>query len=739
MITDKSSVSRSRVLAVASMVVCSLHLEPATAATNCPLSVSGASQATLTVDGVLLTRYARGMRGAALTAELRPSPALPSTVEASIDAAKTALDVDDDGAFTPTDALILARSMAGMPSIAWTSGITFGATAKRTDANLIAQYVASGCAITGAGTIALGSNSEGTGTDTITDSTGAYINANRFQAQSSLTVTTLYAKVAAISGKYQMALYEDASGSPGALLTSSVEVTPSTTGWHRFALKTPLAVTAGTSYWLSIWSNDSAARVYSSSGGTLRWGKYAYSTTWPTAVVLNSGGAFTYSMYASDGAPLPVSSANVVVSGNTQYQRIVGMGANANSNAWENGALRPALDKLIDEGGVSMWRVIVESHEGWETSNDDNDPFNFNWSYYNALYETPKFQSLWAVLDHLKARNAPYILLNVMGEVPQWMGRNAISTNREDEWVELITSMLVYARSTKQLRIDAISPMNEQDLGAPEGPGVNATQYVRLMNKLRVRMDALGLGDIRFYGPETANVSQGVNTYMPAMLADANLMARVAGFALHDYSGGSGGAADRIRNSSYPDRPFVMTEFSAWCSGCDTGAPQPTDFDFATTTGLYVMRHLGDGAAGTLVYDAYDSYYEHHGSIGYWGLLGRNTDGTYFARKRMQVLAQFSRYIRPGATRVAVSSQVSGVSALAFTSGGPTALVAGYNSNGSSVDLTIRFDNTSSISTARLIQTSSSKDQETSAPITVSNNNLSVRVDANSFFTVVAQ
>jgi O-glycosyl hydrolase len=427
------------------------------------------------------------------------------------------------------------------------------------------------------------------------------------------------------------------------------------------------------------------------------------------------------------------------VSGNTQFQRMVGMGVNANSNAWENGALQPALDAMVDTVGTSMWRVIVESHLNWETTNDNSDPNTFNTAYYNALYETPKFQSLWSVLGYLKARNAPIILLNVMGEVPPWMGRSVINASAEDEWVEMITSMLVYARNTKGLRIDYLSPMNEQDLGSPEGPSVNATQYVRLMNKLRVRMDTLGLGDIRFYGAETAYIDRGVNDYLPAILADANLMSRVAGFALHNYGGSSGGAAARIQGSAYPDRPFVMTEFSAGCAGCDNGAPQPTDYEFARNSGLYLMNHLSDGAGGALIYDAYDSFYEHHGAIGYWGLMGKN-NGSYFARKRMYVMAQFFKYIRPGAVRVAVSSQVSGVNALAFTGGGNSlATVVGYNSNqGSSADVTLRFDNVAGVKNVQLIQTTPSKDLVASASVPLVGGQVTLRVDGESFFTVLA-
>ncbi len=136
-----------RLVVTAVIASSSLLTAASIAATSCPTAVSGASAATLTVDGVLLSRFALGVRGGALVAGLRNSPPLPATVEASIDAAKTALDVDDDGAFTATDAVILARSMAGVAPSQLAVGITFAQSAKRTDANAIAQYIASGCSV----------------------------------------------------------------------------------------------------------------------------------------------------------------------------------------------------------------------------------------------------------------------------------------------------------------------------------------------------------------------------------------------------------------------------------------------------------------------------------------------------------------------------------------------------------------------------------------------------------------
>ncbi len=144
----------------------------------------------------------------------------------------------------------------------------------------------------------LGNDSSGPITDYITDASGAYINANRFQARTAGTVTTLQAQVSAISGKYQAAIYADSRGRPGALLASSSEVSPKTTGWNAFALKQPVTLSSGGAYWLAIWSNDPAARIYATNGGEVRWGQYAYSPTWPASVNLSGATPMTYSIYA---------------------------------------------------------------------------------------------------------------------------------------------------------------------------------------------------------------------------------------------------------------------------------------------------------------------------------------------------------------------------------------------------------------------------------------------------------
>jgi hypothetical protein len=174
-------------------------------------------------------------------------------------------------------------------------------SARATDNDGLTATASASILVTAPGnTVVMGSTAEGTTTDYITDSSGAYINANRFQAASSRDVAKVRAKLGMISGKYKVAIYADDNGNPGQLLRASGEITPTVDGWQTFALSSPLPVASGASYWLAIWSNDTAARVYATGGGSVRWGQYNYSAAWPTPAALNGAAPFTYSIYATD-------------------------------------------------------------------------------------------------------------------------------------------------------------------------------------------------------------------------------------------------------------------------------------------------------------------------------------------------------------------------------------------------------------------------------------------------------
>src|SRR5665647_962365 len=85
------------------------------------------------------------------------------------------------------------------------------------------------------------------------------------------------------------------------------------------------------------------------------------------------------------------------IDGATRYQTMDGFGVNINTAWWTNGEYRdakvvhPAIDLLVDSLGATIFRAVIEEID-WEAVNDDNDPDNFNWNYYNTVFSTPRFQ-----------------------------------------------------------------------------------------------------------------------------------------------------------------------------------------------------------------------------------------------------------------------------------------------------------------------------------------------------------
>ncbi|TAG45785.1 MAG: hypothetical protein EAZ30_14780 [Betaproteobacteria bacterium] len=104
----------------------------------------------LTVDGLLLSRYAAGLRGNALVAGSGLQPSNATAVESFIAARTgTSLDWDGDLAFTPRDATLIARRMAGLRGDALAAGLPAGG-APRTTAQ-VSDFIAGNCYTEGSG------------------------------------------------------------------------------------------------------------------------------------------------------------------------------------------------------------------------------------------------------------------------------------------------------------------------------------------------------------------------------------------------------------------------------------------------------------------------------------------------------------------------------------------------------------------------------------------------------------
>ena len=348
-----------------------------------------------------------------------------------------------------------------------------------------------------------------------------------------------------------------------------------------------------------------------------------------------------------------------------EFQVMSGLGVNANVHSWKNGELKPAIDKIAELGDVT-WRVIIDKAD-WETAENPDVTGSIDWNRYTPIYENGKMADLWDTVEYINSKPGQQVMVNMMGGVPGWMGGNRIDESHEDQWVQMIASMVSYGRTVRGLDFKLLGPMNETDWNGIEGPQVGPDQYARLLHKLIVRLDGLGLADMRLVGPDAASASKAVSDYLPALEKDPLVMSRLAHFGIHSYDGNAAGTADALPASTSAGVDFWVTEFSGPCPGCDTGSPNPTDWSSAAATAEYALNLLEQGASGLQQYDAWDGYYEHHESMGYWGLLAYDAaTGKYAPRKTYFVLKQLIRYIPRSSVRLAVSSDQPSVHVVAF-------------------------------------------------------------------------
>lgn len=139
------------------------------------------------------------------------------------------------------------------------------------------------------GTAILGYNPTNGGGSTDSDSRN-FMAATMFTAPSTGTITTINAHVGAVVGgspnnQGQAAIYSNNSGTPGARLGTTPNITLTPNSWNTYTLSSPVNVTAGTVYWL-VTNNNGTTTAHNNltyDGGTLNQTKWSAQTfgSWP--------------------------------------------------------------------------------------------------------------------------------------------------------------------------------------------------------------------------------------------------------------------------------------------------------------------------------------------------------------------------------------------------------------------------------------------------------------------------
>ena len=439
-----------------------------------------------------------------------------------------------------------------------------------------------------------------------------------------------------------------------------------------------------------------------------------------------------------------VSAATVTFNGGVTYQTIDGFGATINHRGWNNDELKPVINAVVDQAGMTLFKIIYDKTD-WEATNDNANAYVMNWAYYNQVYSSPEFQKMWDMAAYFNQKGISNgLMFNFQGNGPAWLGSPALKTGMEAEWAEMVASLLIYARQTNHLQFGLVGPDNEMDQ-TPQGVNMTATQYATALHDLSQMLDTNGMSDLRFVGPDMA---AGGTTYMPEMLADPVVMSKVAHFGVHSYSDGgvgSAGVASYLQGSAYPDRNFWMSECGVWCAACDSGVLGTYDWTYCKGTAEYLMQHLLNNAAAGIVWEVYDSQYNYYSPLewSFWGLFGVDDTNavvrTYTPRKTLYTLTQLSKFVRPGAQRIGVSGSVSSISPLlAFkhTGLGQVAIV-GINTSSGAVTLSGALASLPAVSHLDLYYTSPTVNVVAGGSTTVNaNGTFSATIPADCVFTL---
>ena len=350
---------------------------------------------------------------------------------------------------------------------------------------------------------------------------------------------------------------------------------------------------------------------------------------------------------------------DIYINGNRAYQKIDGFGVNINSKYWDQDRLIPTMDLLREDLGATLYRVDIWGKSNWVDPTSQVGPSSLNEANYSAIYQGDIFQRGWAMMRYLNSHGIePY--LTASGDVPTWMlGPDRKSLANYDAFCEMQVSMVDWAKNKEHLRFTLFGPLNEIDVGSPEGPSVNPVEFVKVLEILDEKLTRRELGDIRLVVPET-----GFGTsYLTEILRSRKLIKRIDVFGLHDYSDIPRDqyqeVLDLLKDTSYTNCRLWMTEFG----DLEQSGEKEWYVGWWMTSRLF--DQLENGFNGALVWDAYDNYHDHDEAWTIYGLL-RTGLRLYTPKKRYYASKQVFRYVLPGFERLEVSSVPSDLRVLAF-------------------------------------------------------------------------
>ncbi len=367
---------------------------------------------------------------------------------------------------------------------------------------------------------------------------------------------------------------------------------------------------------------------------------------------------------------------SVTVNAHQTYQTIDGFGVNINSKAWQP-RLMPAMELLLNDLGATLYRVDIFGKSNWIDPDSTLGRASLAPAHLEKIYQGEIARCGWEMIRYLNARGiAPY--LTASGDVPTWMlapdGKTLADT---ESFGEMLASLVDWAVNRESLQIAQFGPLNETDLGSPEGPTVSPEAYPRALEIVQLALAQKNI-HIPFIVPEQANFNP---EYIQALTNHAsrftNSESPIFAFSTHCYANFTPAQFDEVRQAAaaFPEAHLWMGEYG----DLEQSGEQEWPVAWAMTSRLFDLLENGYHAA--LVWDAYDNYHDHDEPWTIYGLI-RTGLRAYTPKKRYYAQKQVFRFVRPGFQRIAAVSPSPEVRLLAFASPDRTQLaIIGMNAS----------------------------------------------------------
>jgi glucosylceramidase len=389
-------------------------------------------------------------------------------------------------------------------------------------------------------------------------------------------------------------------------------------------------------------------------------------------------------------------SATISVDTNTQYQTVLGVGSSLEestvfnlsrmSAAGRDRALRALVDPATGAGfnvaRITFGTSDFTSHDFYTYDDGAADPSLSRFSIQRDID-----YNVVATVKQALAINPNLKIFASAWSAPPWMktSNNIIGGSLNSTYIPALATYYrraVQAYAAQGIPIYALTLQNEPLFSPADYPGmlVSADQERQLAKALRTELTNAALGTVKIWAFDH-NFSEGVS-YAAGVLGGASshsdAYGSVDGVAFHDYAGDPSAMA--TVKATYPDKDVLMTERSVWgTAGADR-----------------IAQYFRNSAT---LYEGWVSMLDQSRSPERWSgspdptMLVQSTSNrdTFWALPDYNMIAQFSKFVSPGARRVATGYGSTGtVTDVAFRNPDGTLVTVVVNQTSASQAFTLR-------------------------------------------------